>query len=133
MTRDILESHLYCKYKAYLKIIGQQGTKSDYETMLTQLRAQVRLAAIDKIFARCPENDVLQNGTLTTFLLKQGRLFLLDAVLANDLVSLQTVFHLGGYSWTVHSLSCDSSFRADCLAFNIAFFESVLGWMNPFG
>ncbi|MGA2402910.1 MAG: TM0106 family RecB-like putative nuclease [Syntrophobacteraceae bacterium] len=89
MTRDILESHLYCKYKGYLKIVGQQGTKSDYEIMLAQLQAQVRLAAIDKIFARCPENDVLPNGTLTTSLLKQGRLFFLDAVVDYGFVSFQ--------------------------------------------
>ncbi len=92
MTRDILESHLNCNYKGYLKLVGQQGIKSDYENMLTQLQERVRVAATGRILARHSENDVLLNGALTTSLLKQGRLFLFDAVLADDLVSL----HLDG-------------------------------------
>ena len=37
ITRDILESYLHCKYKGFLKLTGQQGTKSDYETLLTEI------------------------------------------------------------------------------------------------
>jgi hypothetical protein len=92
MTRDILESRLNCKYKGYLKYIGQQGIKSDYETLLTQLRTRVRVAAIDRILARYSGKDALRNGALTTSLLKQGQLFLLDATLDSDFVS----FHFDG-------------------------------------
>ena len=38
IARDVLESYLNCKYKGYLKLTGQQGTKSDYENLLTELR-----------------------------------------------------------------------------------------------
>jgi hypothetical protein len=30
ITREVLESHLNCKYKGHLKLLGEQGTKSDY-------------------------------------------------------------------------------------------------------
>src|SRR5262249_19067131 len=34
ITRDVLESYLFCRYKGYLKWIGHQGIKSDYEVLL---------------------------------------------------------------------------------------------------
>jgi hypothetical protein len=45
ITRDVLESYLHCKHKGHLKLTGKQGTKCDYETLLTEMRAEVRLAA----------------------------------------------------------------------------------------
>jgi predicted RecB family nuclease len=88
ITRDVLESYLNCKYKGHLKLTSQQGSKSDYETLLTEMRAEVRLAAIDKIFARHPGEEIPRNIPLTTSALKQGAPFLLDATLEDDLVSL---------------------------------------------
>ena len=88
ITRDILESYLHCKLKGYLKLTGQQGTKSDYETLLTEMRAGVRLAAIDKILTLHPGEVITRNIPLTTSALKQGGSYLLDATLEDDLVSL---------------------------------------------
>ncbi len=88
ITRDILESYLNCKYKGYLKLTGQQATKSDYETLLTEMRAGVRLAAIDKIIASHSDEEIPRNIPLTISALKQGASFLLDATLEDDLVSL---------------------------------------------
>jgi hypothetical protein len=34
ITRDVLESYLNCKTKAYLRLAGQQGSVSDYENLL---------------------------------------------------------------------------------------------------
>ena len=76
ITRNVLESYLHCKYKGYLKRAGQQGTKSDYENLLTEARADVRLVAIDKILAHYPGEDVVQNVTLTPSFLQQGILFI---------------------------------------------------------
>jgi predicted RecB family nuclease len=80
---------LHCKYKSHLKLIGQQGTKCDYETLLTEMRAEVRLAAIDKILASHPGEEILRNVPLTTSALKQGASFILNAALNDDLVSLE--------------------------------------------
>src|ERR1051325_11013857 len=89
ITRDILESYLHCKYKGHLKLTGQQGTKCDYETLLTEMRADVRLAAIDKILALHPGEEIPRNVPLTTSALQQGASFILDATLDDDFVSLE--------------------------------------------
>ena len=88
ITRDVLESYLYCKYKGHLKLTGQQGTKSDYETLLMEMRAEVRIAAIDKILASHPGEEIPRNIPITYSALKEGALFLLDAELDDDLVSV---------------------------------------------
>src|SRR5262245_12263097 len=48
ITRDVLESYLFCRYKGYLKWIGHQGIKSDYEILLANARDEVRLTVIEK-------------------------------------------------------------------------------------
>jgi predicted RecB family nuclease len=88
ITRDVLESYLHCKYKGHLKLTGQQETKCDYETLLTEMRAEVRLAAIDKILARHPGQDIPRNIPLTASALKQGAPFILGLTLEDDLFSL---------------------------------------------
>src|SRR3954468_10194662 len=88
ITTDVLESYLSCKYKSYLKLTGQQGTKSDYETLLMEMRAEARLAAIDKILASHPGEEIPKNIPITISALKEGASFLLDATLEDDLVSL---------------------------------------------
>jgi predicted RecB family nuclease len=88
ITKDILESYLHCKYKGYLKLIGQQGTKCDYATLLTVMRAEVRLAAIDKTISSHPGEEIPRNVPLTTLALKEGASFFLDATQEDDLVSL---------------------------------------------
>ena len=54
------------------KLTGQQGTKSDYENLLTELRTEVRLAAIDKILARHAGEEIPRNIPLTTPVLRRG-------------------------------------------------------------
>lgn len=88
ITRDVLESYLNCKFKGHLKLTGQQGTKSDYETMLNDIRAEVRVAAIERIIASHPAQEIPRNIPLTTDALKQGAPFLLDPILEDDLFSL---------------------------------------------
>jgi predicted RecB family nuclease len=88
ITKDVLESYLNCKYKAHLKFAGQQGTTSDYETLLTEMRDEVRLAAIDRIVARHQGDEIPRNIPLTTSALKQGAPFILDAILEDDHHSL---------------------------------------------
>src|SRR5690349_2958674 len=88
ITRDVLESYLNCKYKGHLKLTGQQETKCDYETLLTESRAEVRLAALDKILTGHAGEGILRNIRLTTAALKQGASFLLDATLEDDSLDL---------------------------------------------
>src|SRR4051794_18605546 len=65
ITRDILESYLNCKYKAHLKLAGQQGNKSDYEGLLVASRQEVRQEAIGKILSLHPGDEVARDIVLS--------------------------------------------------------------------
>jgi predicted RecB family nuclease len=88
ITRDVLESYVFCKYKSYLKLLGQQGDTSDYERLRTALRHEVRLNAIDKIRVQHQEDQVVSNIVLTTSALAQGPLFVLGASIEDEQISL---------------------------------------------
>jgi predicted RecB family nuclease len=88
ITSDMLESYLRCKTKGHLKLTGQKGMKCDYETMLTGLRAEIRLKAIDAIIARHPGDQVARNIPITTGGLKRGPQYILDGTLADDVLAL---------------------------------------------
>jgi predicted RecB family nuclease len=88
ITSDVLEGYLRCKSKGHLKLAGQQGTKSDFEAMLTGLRAEVRLKAIDAIIARHRGDQVARNVPLTTANLKRGPQYILDGTLEDDALAL---------------------------------------------
>ena len=86
ITRDIIESYLNCKYKAHLKLTRQQGTKSDYELLLAELRCEVRIGAIEQIAQH--HQGMERNLSLNLATLRRGACFLLDATLEDDQVSL---------------------------------------------
>src|SRR5712691_9062418 len=88
ITRDVLQSYLFCKYKAYLKHNGQHGTISEYEALRTATRHEVRGKATEKIVAQHQEYDVLRTIPLTTSALKRRPCFVLDATIEDDRISL---------------------------------------------
>jgi predicted RecB family nuclease len=89
ITRDIIESYLNCKYKGYLKLTGERGTPSDYETMTTAARQASREEAIAKLAARHSEEDASRGTAVTAVVLKQGITLLADATFENDVLSLR--------------------------------------------
>jgi predicted RecB family nuclease len=88
ITSDVLEGYLNCRYRGHLKLAGERGTRSDYEALLAEQRADVRLRATEKILARHKEHEVARNVPLTAAALKPGPAFVLDAALGDDAVSL---------------------------------------------
>jgi len=88
ITSDVLESYLHCKFKGYLKLAGQQGTQCDFEALLTQLRAEVRLKAIDTLIARYSGDQVARNIPLTTAGLKRSPQYSLDGTLEDGTLAL---------------------------------------------
>ena len=84
ITTDVLESYLYCKTKAHLKLARQQEDKSEYENMLVEVRREVRLTAIDKMMAKHSEEHVSRNVPLNAVRLKQGPHIILDAQMKDD-------------------------------------------------
>ncbi len=88
ITGGVLESYMSCAYKGYLKLLGQQGATSDYESLLVATRGEVRHSAIDKISAHNQENRIASNLILTTTTLEQGPLFVLNVTIEDDTISL---------------------------------------------
>jgi predicted RecB family nuclease len=88
ITRDVVESYLNCKLKAYLKLQDHQGTRSDYEEYLLQTRQEVRQQAISKLVAKISKDDIKTDIPLTTSTLRAGLSYVLDAILEDDLLLL---------------------------------------------
>jgi predicted RecB family nuclease len=88
ITNEVLEGYLNCKYKGFLKLAGEQGTRSDYEAMLIEREAEVRQKAIDRIVVCHQEAEVARNIPLIAATLKAGPPYVLDATLEDDLVAL---------------------------------------------
>lgn len=97
ITLDIIESYLNCRYKGHLKLTGDSGTKSDYETMTSAARALSLEQAIAGLVARFAERDADRGTTGAVATLKQG-----PPLLAN--------VNLEGMGL---SLRCDALKRAD--------------------
>lgn len=51
ITRKVVEGYLDCKYKAYLKMAGEQGTISEYEQLIEEITIHIHETAIDKLNA----------------------------------------------------------------------------------
>jgi len=90
ITKSVLEAHLQCTYKAYLRLTGETGTKSDYEVMLNDTRTEVRRTALAKIQTPDQEVRVARNALLDTTLLKRGEPYFLDVTAKTD--SLEFTF-----------------------------------------
>jgi predicted RecB family nuclease len=88
ITSDVLESYIHCKFKGFLKLTEQQGTKCDFEAMLTELRAEVRHKAIDTIIARYQADQVARNIPLATAGLKRGPQYILDGTHEEEVLTL---------------------------------------------
>jgi predicted RecB family nuclease len=89
ITRDSIESYLNCKFKGHLKLTGDSGTISDYETMTTAARASSRGQALARLVARFGEGHACQGTAVTAAVLKQGAPLLTDAGLEDDATSLR--------------------------------------------
>jgi predicted RecB family nuclease len=88
LTRDVLEGFVFCKYKGYLKLLGQHGATSDYEALLMARRDQVRLQALATIHSQAQEDQIASNILLTTSALRRGPRFVLDVLIEDDQCAL---------------------------------------------
>src|SRR4051812_44807268 len=89
ITREILQSYLLCKLKGHLKLRGETGSPSDYETMMTGLRAGVAEGAAEKLAARRAEPEVAKGIRITTPVLKQGTPLILRATIEAEGVRME--------------------------------------------
>ena len=84
-ANEIWEANLHCRYKAYLRLLGQHGTKCDHERMCQQMRVNAEHSASEKLLAQNSREEIQVNVTLTRPLLTQAKPLILDAYLATPL------------------------------------------------
>jgi hypothetical protein len=84
ITNEILEAYLNCKTKGYLKLVGETGTKSDYETMTEAASRASRELSLAGIVARYGEGHSYRGTAITAAGLKQGTSLLSDAIIEDD-------------------------------------------------
>jgi predicted RecB family nuclease len=89
ISNEILEAYLNCRTKGYLKLVGETGTKSDYEAMTEAASRASREVALAGLVARYGEGDAHRGTVITAAMLKQGAPVLVDAVLEDDGVSIR--------------------------------------------
>ncbi|MEM7133870.1 MAG: TM0106 family RecB-like putative nuclease [Chloroflexota bacterium] len=88
ITNDILESYICCKYKAYLKIMGLSGIKSDYENLRGKLRNEVKHNALNKMCTQATKGQIIGDVALTASILEKNPLFILNTSIEGDHFSL---------------------------------------------
>ncbi len=59
ITRDVLESHLACEYKCHLKLVGRQGSPSNYESWLVESKVRAKRDAIVNLLAHHRESEIV--------------------------------------------------------------------------
>lgn len=89
ITNDVLEGCLNCARKGSLKLAGEHGIRSDYEALLAEQRAEVRIRAVSKILVQYGEGQIARHLPLTAATLNRGLLFILDTALNNEAISLR--------------------------------------------
>src|SRR5713101_8446227 len=88
ITKNVLEGYLNCKYKGRLQLEGEEGRKSDYEGMVTDLRQELRTRAMAELLAREGQGERWQGAILTTEIMKKGPTVIVDATLGDESASL---------------------------------------------
>jgi predicted RecB family nuclease len=93
ISQDVLEAYFHCKYKSHLKYTGQQGGRSEYESLFSELRKRVRLQAIDQESCKNSGNDEIRDAPLTFLTLKKGSAFIVSPHVEE-----------GPFSWTFDAI-----------------------------
>jgi predicted RecB family nuclease len=88
ITREVLEGYLDCKYKAYLKLTGEQGTISEYEQLTKEITILIHETATDKLNARHRKAETKAINLLDRAILKQGLPLLLGPIFQNAKMSI---------------------------------------------
>jgi len=89
ITRDVIDSHLACRFKSYLRLSGQRGNNSEYESWLTELITRERLVSIATLISRHTEQGIIREPHLALSTLADAPELVLDGMLENTIFSLR--------------------------------------------
>jgi hypothetical protein len=65
ISYDVLDAQHHCRFKAYLRLCGEEGIKSDFATLVLDARQELRVKAIEKIRRRYPQGEIGSDSELT--------------------------------------------------------------------
>jgi predicted RecB family nuclease len=88
ITNEILGAYLNCKTKGHLRLVGETGTKSDYEAMTEAASRASRELSLAGIVARYGESSACRGIAITAAMLEQGAPLLVDAIVEDDGISI---------------------------------------------
>ncbi len=84
ITNELLEAFLNCKTKAYRKLGGHVGIKSDYEVMTEAAIQSAREATLARLSKKCNAGDVPRGLLITSSALKLAAPLLIDAIFEDE-------------------------------------------------
>jgi hypothetical protein len=67
ISREVLENYLYCPTKGFLTLIGERGTKTDYETWSRAVATQQKINATANFITYYQGSTVGKDITFATF------------------------------------------------------------------
>jgi len=89
ITNEFLEAYLTCKTKGHLKLVGEPGTKSDYEVMTEAASRASRESSLAEVIARYGDGNAYRGTVITAEMLKQGAPLLADVIVEDDGMSIR--------------------------------------------
>jgi predicted RecB family nuclease len=89
ITNEFLEAYLTCKTKGHLKLVGETGTKSDYEVMTEAASRASRELSLAEVIARYGDGNAYRGTAITAAMLKRGATLLAEAIVEDDGMSIR--------------------------------------------
>jgi predicted RecB family nuclease len=84
ITKDVLAARQHCRLKAYFRLRGEEGTRSDFELLVLKAREEHRAKSIAKLRQQYTEGDLGVDIVLSRSLLRKGTTFIFGARLDDD-------------------------------------------------
>jgi hypothetical protein len=72
ITFDVLNAQQHCRLKAYVRLHNEEGTKCDFEKLVSEGRQERRAKAVRKIRRQYGEDGVETGISLSTAVLRKG-------------------------------------------------------------
>jgi hypothetical protein len=89
ITYDVIDAQQHCRLKAYLRLCGEAGTRSDLEQLTCDVRQELRLQAIAKIRRQYREDEIATDILLSVPNLRKGVPFILNGHIEDDRHSIR--------------------------------------------
>lgn len=89
ISAEILESHLRCKYKAYLLLSGESGSKADFEIQSTSTRDALKSKTIEATIGKNGAGQVITDCLLSPSVLKRSASYIFNCTVHSEQLHLK--------------------------------------------